>query len=168
MFFPRCKGTRLHIYTEIWQSDCLCTLIFYVLENRKIKVTGYALITWNFILNCTFIRYIPVRAKIRTSDETDQQVNNFKYVGYIGFGHQNGFDLKLANFQCLCWTIRRTRTESVLNFSVMAVPMLFYGAECWALTINERKRIALPETRFLGPVAGHRRSGGIQNKDIRD
>jgi hypothetical protein len=60
-------------------------------------------------------------------------------------------EIKLAKFLQLIGTIKknllkRVRSETILKFyKTLAVPVLFYGAENWTLTVPQKKRIEAAE-----------------------
>ena len=74
----------------------------------------------------------------------------------------------------MCGTIHRTlknktRIDTQIKFyKIMAVPMVMYGSENWALNRSERRRIETNEMKFLRRVAGLNLLDQVSNNDIRN
>lgn len=109
-----------------------------------------------------FGRKTPARAEIQTEEKTVDQREHFKYLGcngVTGFQYSSDFNMKPANLQCLCGTIKgtllgETRAVTVLKFyKVVALPTLLYGSECLAITVHRRQTEA---ARLLRPVTGYK------------
>ena len=82
---------------------------------------------------------------------------------------QKSIDNKVIKFQQMCGTIQRTRQDTMMRFyKVLAVPLLTYGSENWALNRSGRRRIETAETRFLRRVSGHTLRDHIRNTTIRE
>jgi hypothetical protein len=51
-------------------------------------------------------------------------------------------------------------------YKVLAVAALLHGSECWTLTEQQLQQTESSEMRFLGSVAGYRRTDKKRNTDI--
>ncbi|PSN31708.1 hypothetical protein C0J52_28469 [Blattella germanica] len=74
----------------------------------------------------------------------------------------------------MCGTIQRTlrnktRKDTMMRFyNVLAVQLLTYGSDNWALNRSGRRRIETAEMRFLRRVSGHTLRDHIRNTTIRE
>ena len=74
----------------------------------------------------------------------------------------------------MCGTIQRTlrnktRKDTMMRFyKDLAVPLLTYSSENWALNRPGRRRIETAEIRFLRRVSGHTLRDHIRNTTIRE
>jgi hypothetical protein len=50
---------------------------------------------------------------------------------------------------------------------VMALPMLMYESECWAMDKADRRAAEAAEVKFLRYVAGYTRKDQVHNDNIR-
>jgi hypothetical protein len=98
----------------------------------------------------------PVRSKIMIKNKIIEQVKNFNYLGCdISYNYDDDLQNKLHKFQYMCSTIKRTqihktRKDTLLKFyKVMAVPVLLYGYENWALNRVDRRKTETGEMKLL-------------------
>jgi hypothetical protein len=117
----------------------------------------------------------PVRSKIMINNKTIEQVKNFNYLGCdISYNYDDDLQNKLHKFQYICGTIKRTlinktRKYTQLKFyKAMAVPVLLYGCENWALNRVDRKKIETAEMKFSRRVAGFTLRDEVRNTAIRE
>lgn len=115
-----------------------------------------------------------LRTKIVIEDKIIEQVSSFNYLGCnVSYCENNDVNNKINKFQRMCGTIKRTLSRKTLKetqlkfYKVMAVPVLMYGSENWALTRSERRRIEAAEMRFLRSVAGYTLLDQKRSTDIR-
>jgi hypothetical protein len=103
-----------------------------------------------------------------------EQVKNFNYFGCeISYNYDDDLQNKLHEFQYMCGTIKltlinKTRKDTQLKFyKVMAVPVLLYGCENWALNRVDRRKIETTEMKSLRRVAGFTLRDEVRNSAIR-
>lgn len=121
-----------------------------------------------------FIGKYQIRSKIILNNMILEQVRHFNYLGCdISFDEERDLKQKVHKFQSICGTIKRTlknktRRDTVLKFyKTMAVPVLAYGAETWAMNRSDKRIIETAEMRFLRYVAGCTLRDHIRSEDIR-
>ncbi|KAJ4444055.1 hypothetical protein ANN_05844 [Periplaneta americana] len=121
-----------------------------------------------------FIGKYQIRSKIILNNMILEQVRHFNYLGCdISFDEERDLKQKVHRFQSICGTIKRTlknktRKDTVLKFyKTMAVPVLAYGAETWAMNRSDKRIIETAEMRFLRYVAGCTLRDHIRSEDIR-
>ena len=104
----------------------------------------------------------PVRSKIVINGKIIEQVNNFKYLGNT-ISYQGEVDVggKIAKFLRVTGLINRTlrsskvRKETRLKvYNTLAIPMMTYGSEVWALKKSDKRRITAAEMKFMRRTAG--------------
>lgn len=117
----------------------------------------------------------PVRSKICIDNIMLKQTSRFNYLGNnVSYDCDRDVQLKLARYQLMCGTIRRTlgrktRKETQLKFyKTMALPTLLYGSENWVLRRADESSIQSAEMKFLRAVKGCTRRDHIRNDAIRE
>jgi hypothetical protein len=101
-------------------------------------------------------------------------VNQFTYLGCsISYQFSNDVESKLAKFQQLIGTIKRTifrnvRKETILKtHNTLILPTFVYGSENWSLTASQRRRIEAAGMKLLRPLAGYTLYDHKTNDSIR-
>lgn len=136
--------------------------------------------TYNLLISNTktkvmaFIGKQPIRSKIIINNAAIEQVSHFNYLGCeVSYNKDNDVIQKLYKFQYMCGTISRTlknktRVDTQLKFyKTMAVPMLMYGSENWALNRSDVRKVETSEMKFLRRVAGLTLRDQVSNNEIR-
>jgi hypothetical protein len=89
-------------------------------------------------------------------------ISNFNYLGFNVGSDKINISAKLQIFQQIYVTIIRSlsvnfREETRLKFyntSIMAIPSVLYGSECWTPTEGEKGRLEAVEICSLIAVSG--------------
>ena len=103
-----------------------------------------------------------LRTKIIINDETQEQVNQFSYLGCsISYQFSNDVEFILTKFLQLMGTTKRiifkkVRKETNLKkYNILVLPTFLCGSENWTLTVLQRRRIEAAEMKLLRPLAGY-------------
>lgn len=104
----------------------------------------------------------PVRSKIVINGKIIEQVRNFKYLGVeISYDGETDIQSKLGKFLKVTGLINRTlranktrRETRIKVYNTLAIPMLTYGSEVWALRKTDKRRLEAAEMRFMRQTAG--------------
>lgn len=117
-----------------------------------------------------------VRSKIVINRKIIEQVSSFNYLGVnMSYNGETDVHEKIKRFLKVTGLINRTlnanktRRETRLKvYNTLAVPMLTYGSETWALKKSEKKRIEAAEMRFMRRTAGVTLRDRKRSEEIRE
>src|SRR6266576_453431 len=117
-----------------------------------------------------------VCSKIVVSRKIIEQVNNFRYLG-VDMSYDGELDIqnKLNKFLKITGLINRVlnvnkiwREMRIKVYNTLAIPMLTYGSEIWALRKTDKRRIKAAEMRFMRRTAGVTLRDRIHSENIRN
>ncbi|HYS62000.1 MAG TPA: reverse transcriptase family protein [Gemmatimonadales bacterium] len=103
-----------------------------------------------------------IRSKIVIDGKIIEQVNTFRYLGNE-MSYQGEVDVggKIAKFLRVTGLINRTLRNNKVQketrlkvYNTLAVPMITYGCEVWALKKTDKRRITAAEMKFMRRTAG--------------
>jgi hypothetical protein len=102
-------------------------------------------------------------------------MRHFNYLGCdISYEKDNEVDNKLAKFRNVCGTIHKylkhkARKDSRLKFyKTIAVPILIYGSEAWALSKRGESKMQSSKMLFLRSVKSCYRIDRIENDILQE
>ena len=116
------------------------------------------------------------RSKIIVSEKIIEQVNNFRYLGVdMSYNRELDIQNKLNKFLKITGLINRVlnvnkirRQTKIKVYNTLAISMLTYGSEVWALRKTDKRRIEAAEMLFMGRTAGVTLRDRIHSEDIRN
>src|SRR6266576_4746657 len=116
------------------------------------------------------------RSKIVVSGKIIEQVNNFRYLGEdMLYDGELDIQNKLNKFLKITGLINRVlnvnkiwREMRMKVYNTLAIPMLTYGSEVWALRKTDKRRIEATEMRVMRRTAGVTLRDKIHSEDIRN
>jgi hypothetical protein len=115
-----------------------------------------------------------IRCKIMIDNKTTEQISSFKYLGFnVSYYRKEDINIELSKFQRMCGTVRRTLRQKTLQstqlkfYKIMAVPMLTYASENWAINRSDKRKTELAEMKFLRSVAGYTLLDQKRSTDMR-
>ena len=75
----------------------------------------------------------------------------------------------VGSLQLRCPPVMQTgvMAEDLKVYEAITIPALTYVSECWAMTVNNKRKIATTEVRMLRGILGVLRRDHMRNNDIR-
>lgn len=116
------------------------------------------------------------RSKIVVNGRIIEQVGKFRYLG-VDISSEGEVDVqsKISKFLKITGLINKilrhnktTRETRLRVYNTLAVPMLTYGSETWALRKTDKKRIEAAEMRYLRRTAGLTLRDRKRSEEIRN
>ena len=116
----------------------------------------------------------PTRSKIVVNGKIVEQTSSFRYLGTeISYRGEVDIEEKITKFLRVTGLINRImnpnniRKETRIRiYNTLAVPMLTYGSEVWALKKRDKQRISAAEMRFMRKTAKVTLRDRKRNTDI--
>ena len=152
--------------------QCLLSEFGSVCERRKLRVN----VNKSKVLVCSSNER-RMDLNLNLNGEILEEVNSFKYLGSIVSGRGGVFEdvrarvnegAKAGGAMKSVWKVRSVSMEvKRAMYESILVPTVLYGAECWTMKAEDRRRVNVLEMSCLRSMCGVTRWDRVRNEEIR-
>jgi hypothetical protein len=122
----------------------------------------------------TFRERDPIRSKIVINNKIIEQINTFNYLGCsLSYEREKDVTTKVSKFLQITGIINQVlklskvqRQTRLRIYNTVAIPILLYGCEAWALKEQDKPRITAAEMKFMRKTAKYTWQDHKRNQDI--